>query len=140
MFHINWGWYGFCNGYFRLTMLNPYKTTRNRNYTRNLGVMLGLQPNGWKDNSGVSYPNEDMSLQFLSINPYDNGIKITLQNGYNTKQTFENAIAIYDNDLNFVKLISDIDTTSFNKNGWSYKTYSSIAVLTLFHKSFELGT
>ena len=81
-------------------MLNPYKTTRNRNYTRNLGVMLGLQPNGWKDNSGVSYPNEDMSLQFLSINPYDNGIKITLQNGYNTKQTFENSL------MNFFSLKS----------------------------------
>lgn len=127
MFHINWGWLGFCNGYFRLTMLNPYKTTRNRNYTRNLGVMLGLQPNGWKENTGMSYPTEDMSLQFLSINPNDNGIRITLQNGYNTKQTFENAIAIYDNNLNFVKLISDIDTTTFNKNGWSYKTYSSIS-------------
>lgn len=127
LFHIDWGWSGYCNGFFRLSMLNPYKTTRNRNYSNNLGALLGMQPNGWKENTGMSYPTEDMSLQFLSINPNDNGIRITLQNGYNTKQTFENAIAIYDNDLNFVKLISDIDTTTFNKNGWSYKTYSSIS-------------
>lgn len=138
MFHINWGWYGFCNGYFRLTMLNPYKTTRNRNYTRNLGVMLGLQPNGWKENTGISYPTEDMSLQFLSINPNENGIRITLQNGYNTKQTFENAIAIYDNNLNFVKLISDIDTTTFNKNGWSYKTYSSISYENVAYGTYKV--
>ena len=127
MFHINWGWGGICNGYFRVTMVNPYKTTRNRNYSNKLGALIGLQPNGWKENTGMSYPTEDMSLQFLSINPNENGIRITLQNGYNTKQTFENAIAIYDNNLNFVKLISDIDTTTFNKNGWSYKTYSSIS-------------
>ena len=127
MFHINWGWGGICNGYFRVTMVNPYKTTRNRNYSNKLGALIGLQPNGWKENTGMSYSTEDMSLQFLSITPNESGIRITLQNGYNTKQTFENAIAIYDNNLNFVKIISDIDTTTFNKNGWSYKTYSSIS-------------
>ena len=127
MFHINWGWDGYCNGYFRVTMVNPYKTTRNRNYSRNLGAIIGFQPNGWKDTSINSYSKEDLSLQFLSIIPNDNGIRITLQNGYNTKQTFENAIALYDKDLNFIKLVSDIDTTTFNKNSWNYKTYPSIS-------------
>lgn len=127
MFHINWGWMGFCNGYFRLTMLNPYKTTRNRNYTKNLGALLDFQPKGWKDNNGISYSKEDMSLQFLSITPNEDNIRITLQNGYNSKQTFENAIALYDNELNMVKLISNVDTTTFNNYGWSYKSYSQIS-------------
>ena len=127
MFHINWGWGGYCNGYFRVTMVNPYKTTRNRNYSKNLGALIGLQPNGWKDHTGISYLKEDMSLQFLSIVPNENGIRITLQNGYDSKETFESAIALYDNELNLIKLISNVDTTTFNKYGWSYKTYSPIS-------------
>ncbi len=127
MFHINWGWNGYCNGYFRLTMLNPYKTTRNRNYTKNLGALIGMQPKGWKETSTTSYTDEDLSLQFISITPNENNIRITLQNGNDAKLSFESAIALYDNDLNFVKLISNIDTTTFNKSGWNYKTYSSIS-------------
>ena len=127
LFHIDWGWRGYCNGYFRLTMLNPYRTTRNRNYSRNLGALFGFQPNGWKDNTGLTYAKEDMSLQFLSITPNDTGIRITLQNGYNSMQTYENAIGLYDNDLNLIKIISNVDTTAFNKFGWNYKTYSSIS-------------
>ena len=127
LFHIDWGWSGYCNGYFRLSMLNPYKTTRNRNYSNNLGALFGMQPNGWKENTGISYPQEDMSLQFLSITPNDNNIRVTLQNGYDSRQTFESAIALYDEDLNFIQFISKADTTTFNKYGWNYKTYSPIS-------------
>lgn len=127
MFHINWGWGGICNGYFRVTMVNPYKTTRNRNYSNKLGALIGLQPKDWKDNTEMSYSKEDMSLQFLSITPNDNNFRITLQNGNNSRQTFDNAIGLFDSELNLVKLISNIDTTTFNKNAWNYKTYSSIS-------------
>lgn len=127
MFHFNWGWQGFCNGYFRLTLLNPYKATRNRNYTRNLGAMIHFQPNSWNGDVEEISKSEDMSLQFLSINPNNNDIRITLQNGYNSKLTFENAVALYDGELSLIKIISKIDTTDFSKYGWTYKTYSSIS-------------
>ncbi|MBR5062330.1 MAG: C10 family peptidase [Prevotella sp.] len=127
MFHIDWGWMGYCNGYYRLTLLNPYKTTRNRNYTNKLGALVGVQPNGWKDNSGFKYEKEDMSLQLLSITPSNNEIRAALQNCYNEKLDFDNALALYDDSLHFIQFISSIDTTTFNRNGWNYKTYSSIS-------------
>lgn len=127
MFHIDWGWTGYCNGYFRLTVLNPYKTTRNRNYTNKLGATIGIQPNGWKENSEFTYQEEDKALQLLSITPSGEDIRVALQNGYAEKLDFENALALYDDSLQFIQFISSIDTTTFNRNGWNYKTYSSIS-------------
>lgn len=127
MFHIDWGWTGYCNGYFRLTVLNPYKTTRNRNYTNKLGATVGIQPNGWKSNDEFSYEKEDMALQLLSITPSGDNIRVALQNAYNEKLDFDNALALYDDSLQFMQFISSTDTTTFNRNGWNYKTYSSIS-------------
>lgn len=127
MFHIDWGWNGYCNGYYRLTLLNPYKTTRGRNYTNKLGALIGIQPNGWKDNVIFSYEKEDMALELLSITPSGDNIRAALQNEYDEKLEFENALALYDDSLQFIRFISSIDTTTFNRKGWNYLTYSSIS-------------
>ena len=38
--HINWGWDGYCDGYFDIALLNPSKYA----FTANQGMVIGIQP------------------------------------------------------------------------------------------------
>ena len=54
-FHFNWGWRGFCDGYFALTGLTPYSGGSgggNYDYTYYQQAIFGAVPNG-----GVTPPN-----------------------------------------------------------------------------------
>lgn len=42
--HVNWGWYGACDGYFSLSMLDPYGAGDD-NYKLNQEAVIGLYPN-----------------------------------------------------------------------------------------------
>jgi len=39
-FHFNWGWGGYCDGYYRIVLLDP----SDRNYTDNQDAIIGIQP------------------------------------------------------------------------------------------------
>lgn len=44
-FHIEWGWEGSSKGYFKLTLLSPYKNVSdNYNYMNNLGFIFNVYP------------------------------------------------------------------------------------------------
>ena len=44
-FHIDWGWEGSCKGYFKLSLLSPYKNlTDNYNYTNQLAFVYDIYP------------------------------------------------------------------------------------------------
>lgn len=49
MFHINWGWGGYCDGYYRVSAMNPTPggTGGNPSGTYNIGqqMLLGIEPN-----------------------------------------------------------------------------------------------
>lgn len=53
LFHINWGWDGFCNGFFDITILNPYtpgtnvSEDKNKEYSGENMVIVGIQPNNY---------------------------------------------------------------------------------------------
>ena len=47
-YHINWGWDGYCNGFFKLSILNPKgggtgSSTSNNGYSSNQGAVVGIQ-------------------------------------------------------------------------------------------------
>lgn len=47
-YHINWGWSGYCNGYFKLSILNPKgggtgSSTSNCGYSMYQGAVVGIQ-------------------------------------------------------------------------------------------------
>lgn len=50
LFHINWGWDGYCDGYFQLSALNPNTTTLtgastvDDGYTMDQAAVIGIQP------------------------------------------------------------------------------------------------
>ena len=50
-FHINWGWSGTCNGYFRLAPLNAYNTSTGHAYAKHYYAMIGARPDDGR------YPN-----------------------------------------------------------------------------------
>ena len=48
-YHINWGWGGHCNGYYKLSILNPNgggtgSSTASCGYSLNQGAVVGIQP------------------------------------------------------------------------------------------------
>jgi hypothetical protein len=49
LFHINWGWGGYCDNYFALSVLNPYSFSNRTNaigtgYCMNQRMIVGIQP------------------------------------------------------------------------------------------------
>lgn len=62
LYHINWGWGGYQDGYFDITILNPEKGgtgsgTAPDGYNREVSMIIGLCPdNGKKDEPLVSLP------------------------------------------------------------------------------------
>lgn len=63
LYHINWGWNGYQDGYFDITILNPEKGgtgsgTAADGYNRNCQMIIGIQPdNGVYDEPIVSVPS-----------------------------------------------------------------------------------
>lgn len=76
LYHINWGWGGYQDGYFDLTILQPTKGGAGSGsaidgYNRNCSMIIGIAPdNGKVDDPLASYP------QIMSLN-YGNDCGIT---------------------------------------------------------------
>ena len=67
LFHINWGWGGMSDGYFRLTLLNPsdHGTGGNNGsggYNLDQGAIIGIQPN----QGGTSQEVAQMTLDYFA--------------------------------------------------------------------------
>ena len=55
MFHINWGWGGYCDGYFSLAVLNPYNALDMGSYSIGLGFCI--------DEGAIVYTDPKMDPQ-----------------------------------------------------------------------------
>lgn len=67
LFHINWGWGGMSDGYFRLTLLNPddHGTGGNNGsggFNMDEGAIIGIQPN----QGGTSQEVAQMTLDYFA--------------------------------------------------------------------------
>mgnify|MGYP002620302504 CR=1 FL=1 len=70
LYHINWGWGGSSNGYFRLSVMNPYNNTAigstntKDGYARAQEAIIGIRPeNGVTDNyASGSYGQGEVNL------------------------------------------------------------------------------
>lgn len=59
-FHVNWGWGGLANGYFKLNALSP-KSTPAYNFTKTHSAILGLEP----DKTGKSKYSDSFSFIYV---------------------------------------------------------------------------
>lgn len=90
LYHINWGWGGYQDGYFDLTILQPTKGGAGSGsavdgYNRNCSMIIGIAPdNGVVDKPLASYP------QIMSLN-YGNdcGINWTKTTRANVSENFQ---------------------------------------------------
>ena len=81
LYHINWGWGGYQDGYFDITILNPGQGgigagNVTDGYNRNCNMIIGIQP----DNGKVDEPLADMPalrIEYYSSNDFTTGIELT---------------------------------------------------------------
>lgn len=67
-FHVNWGWSGMGNGYFRLAPLNSWNTSHPMSWGNHLYGMFGIRPNDGNHADYKAYvPNEIASADLQSL-------------------------------------------------------------------------
>lgn len=73
-FSVNWGWGGYCNGFYQIGALNPESAGKPTGDKYNLGqtAVIGLQPSdGTEKISGMGFMNVSGQLQALNMNVTD---------------------------------------------------------------------
>ena len=122
-FHINWGWGGLGDGYFVLSVLNPYAggigaTTSLEGYNIDQTAILGIQP-------GYSGQPEEVDHRLTVWNMYYTGtrsfersddgyfklnkrryIKVTAEDHIDDGTKYLRGIALYDANDNFIEMIA----------------------------------
>lgn len=123
-FHINWGWGGLGDGYFVLSVLNPYAgggvavVTSSEGYNIDQTAIIGIEP-------GYSGFPEEIDHRLTVFNMYYTGartfersddgsfklnkrryIKVTAEDHIDDGTKYLRGIALYDSNDNFVQLIA----------------------------------
>ncbi len=131
-FHINWGWAGVCDGYFRLAPLNAYNWSTVANWSQTFEALIGCRGPGMQAES-VAQPNDDASLGLITFSFANSSNSIvwddqtisrsgTLKirtllenwsNNFNSEEsrTFDLEIAAYDMNNNKVKTLATKQVT-----------------------------
>ena len=123
LFHINWGWGGLGDGYFVLSVLNPYAggigaTTSMEGYNIDQTAVIGIMP-------GYSGIPEEVDHRLTVWNMYYTGartfersddgyfklnknryIKVTAEDHIDDGTKYLRGIALYDSEDNFVDIIA----------------------------------
>ena len=136
LYHINWGWNGVGNGYFRIseafsTDENLSSNVKNYHLSMEQTAILGLQPSGTDDfvapkdyvrafsrpslKNGSKYSRTDNSSNFTGIT-----IKQWISNTTNTKKSYSYGMAICDENDQIVKVLGN---TSASLNPDVEKSY-----------------
>ena len=92
LYHINWGWGGYQDGYFDITILNPGQGgigagNVTDGYNRNCDMIIGIQP----DNGKVDEPLVDVPairIEHFSNNNLTTGIELTNATRTNINENF----------------------------------------------------
>ncbi len=124
-FHINWGWGGMGNGFFRLAVLNPRESgiggsSSAEGYNMKQNVILGIRP----DESGSEEPELEnlltatglslgWSSNYLERDKKSDGFSIykrkTFKLNYadhvGTQKKYDIGLALYDEQMNFVQMV-----------------------------------
>lgn len=92
LYHINWGWGGYQDGYFDITILNPGQGgigagNVTDGYNRNCDMIIGIQPdNGKVDEPLVDVPS--LIIEYYNSYEFTSGIELTKATRNNTKEDF----------------------------------------------------
>lgn len=132
LYYVNWGWGGFCDGYFDITILNPHNTSgagassSDDGYSMGNGMIIGITP----DNGVVDEVSTPKITSYKKLQVKDasfSGTQITAnvtfyaQNS-NLDGKINVSIGYADNNGKYVKIGTapfEIDSEVL-KQGWGY--------------------
>ena len=124
LFHINWGWGGLGDGYFVLSVLNPYAgggvavVTSSEGYNIDQTAVIGIMPGYSGTPIGVDHRLTVYNMYYTgarTIYRDDNGsfkltknryVKVTAEDHIDDGTKYLRGIALYDSNDNFVELIA----------------------------------
>ena len=123
LFHINWGWGGLGDGYFVLSVLNPYaggigSTTSLEGYNIDQTAVIGIQPGYSGQPEEVDHRLTVWNMYYTGSRTFDRSddvyfklnkrryIKVTAEDHIDDGTKYLRGIALYDNEDNFVELIA----------------------------------
>lgn len=101
-FSVNWGWGGYCNGFYQIGALNPESAGKPTGDKYNVGqsAVFGMQPSdGTEKVSGMGFLTNVGELQMLNMNITDvkkgqNGVIFSAPIGNTGDQSFNGEVAV----------------------------------------------
>jgi hypothetical protein len=123
LFHINWGWGGLGDGYFVLSVLNPYaggigSTTSLEGYNIDQTAVIGIQPGYSGTPAEVDHRLTVFNMYYTGTSSFersDDGsfklnkrryIKVTGEDHIDDGTKYLRGIALYDSEDNFIEIIA----------------------------------
>ena len=123
LFHINWGWGGLGDGYFVLSVLNPYaggigSTTSLEGYNIDQTAVIGIQPGYSGTPTEVDHRLTVFNMYYTGTSSFersDDGsfklnkrryIKVTGEDHIDDGTKYLRGIALYDSEDNFIEVIA----------------------------------
>ena len=131
MFHINWGWSGYDDGYFNLSVLNPYNNTSSGSGSSGIGyciyqdAVIYTDPNMDPQPHHLSKISQDIYSN-LSISIEDGGTVWFMYEYYAENDTItDNALGTIgpDGELTPVYLVDYTDSILFSYHNYDYNYF-----------------
>ena len=132
-FSVNWGWGGYCNGFYQIGALNPESAGRPTGDKYNIGqtAVIGLQPSDGKEKvSSLGFLKYDGLMQVLNMNITDvkkgqkfNVYSLPIANNGDHAFTGEVVVALM-NAKGEIRKIVCTDTFNEFKVGSYYPSYT----------------
>ena len=129
-FSVNWGWGGYCNGFYQIGALNPESAGKPTGDKYNLGqtAVIGLQPSdGTEKISGIGFLTNVGGLKMLNMNITDvkkgqNGVIFCAPIGNTGDQPYtgEAAVALMNAKGEMREIVSSSSQTFNNLSSGSY--------------------
>lgn len=136
-FSVNWGWGGYCNGFYQIGALNPESAGKPTGDKYNIGqtAVIGLQPSDGKEKiSGMGFLTNVGELQMLNMNITDvkkgqNGVIFSVPIGNTGDQPFngEVAVALMNAKGEMREIVTSSSQTFNNLSRGSYYPYLSFS-------------
>lgn len=123
LFHINWGWGGMCNGYFKLSVLNPNDnsgmgaSSSKDGYSMNQDVLIGIQPPSKHTDNPVATFYSDIDYKGKAVDLPEGEFLLSSLQSY----------GITNDDISSLKVKSGFKVVVYENDGFGGKSKSYTA-------------
>ena len=126
LFHINWGWGGGSNGYFRLSILNPGDNTGYGAAATKDGYSMGQDIIiGWHHASEMENPNQDpIMMKFNNMALNDNKLTYNAWSTASVDMGYDIVLASLEEDGSLISRYTQTTNGSKLSPGWGWVNQS----------------